>query len=152
MQDFDLSILRLLQEDCSLSLDAISEKVNLSATSCHRRIKALEAKGAIKGRRAVLDPNVVGFSVTGIFLIKLAQDDRNVDRRLMQRLESQPMVVSCYLVTGEFDFIMIAKFSSAAEYTDYIYNFLETYEDMGIQSYTSSLVVRTLCDTGGLPL
>lgn len=152
LHDVDISILKLLQEDCSLSLEAISEQVNLSVASCHRRIKALEAKGAIKGRRAVLDANMLGFPVTGIFLIKLAQDGPDVDRRLMQRLEREPAIVTCYLVTGEFDFVMIAKFRTAAEYTDYIYSFLDTYEDIRIQSYTSSLVVRTLRDSAALPL
>lgn len=152
MHDADLSILKLLQEDCSLSLEAISDKVNLSVASCHRRIKALEARGAIKGRRAVLDAEALGFHVTGIFLIKLAQDASDVDRRLVQLLEREPEVVSCYLVTGEFDFVLITRFRTAAEYTDYIYSFLDTYEDIRIQSYTSSLVVRTLRETASLPL
>lgn len=152
MSDPDISILRLLQQDCSLSLEAIGEKVNLSVASCHRRIKALEANGVIVGRRALLDAKATGFTVTGIFMICLDKDAPNVDRKLLERLEQQPEVVSCYLVTGAYDFVMIAKFRTAVEYTDYIYNFLETYAAISIQSYTSSLVVRTLRESSALPL
>lgn len=152
MRDADLLILKLLQEDCSLSLEAISERVNMSIASCHRRIKALEARGEIKGRRAMLDADKLGFKVTGIFLIKLGQDTFDVDRRMAQILDCDPAVVASYLVTGEFDFVLIAKFRTAAEYTDYIYSFLETYADIRIQSYTSQLVVRTLRETAALPL
>ncbi|ABL72705.1 Lrp/AsnC family transcriptional regulator [Paracoccus denitrificans] len=152
MRDADLLILKLLQEDCSLSLEAISARVNMSITSCHRRIKALEARGVIKGRRVTLDPEKLGFQVTGIFLIKLGQDVFDVDRRLAKILERESAVVASYLVAGEFDFVLIAKFRTAAEYTDYIYSFLETYADIRIQSYTSQLVVRTLRETAALPL
>ncbi|TNJ48065.1 Lrp/AsnC family transcriptional regulator [Phaeobacter sp. B1627] len=152
MPDTDLAILRVLQEDCSLSLEAISERVSLSVASCHRRIKALEASGAIAARRAVLDPAILGFTVTGIFMIKLAQDASGVDQRLVRRLQSQPEVVTCYLTTGEFDFIMIAKFRTAEAYTEYIYNFLDTYSDIAIRNYTSSLVVRSLRETPALPI
>lgn len=106
----------------------------------------------IKGRRVTLDPEKLGFQVTGIFLIKLGQDVFDVDRRLAKILERESAVVASYLVAGEFDFVLIAKFRTAAEYTDYIYSFLETYADIRIQSYTSQLVVRTLRETAALPL
>lgn len=152
MSDADLAILRLLQEDSTLSLEAIGQRVNLSVASCHRRIKALEARGAIVARRAELDAKVLGFGVTGIFLVRLDRDDAHVDRRLLERLKTQPEVTSCHLVTGEYDFIMIAKFRTAEEYTDYIYDFLETYKDVSIQSYTSSLAIRALRENGPLPI
>lgn len=152
MSDADLAILRLLQEDSTLSLEAIGQRVNLSVASCHRRIKALEARGAIVARRAELDAKVLGFGVTGIFLVRLDRDDAHVDRRLLERLKTQPEVTSCHLVTGEYDFIMIAKFRTAEEYTNYIYDFLETYKDVSIQSYTSSLAIRALRENGPLPI
>lgn len=65
--DFDLAIMRVLQDDCSLSLEAVSSRVNLSVASCQRRMKALEAAGYIVGRSARLDPKALGFSVTGIY-------------------------------------------------------------------------------------
>lgn len=135
-----------------MSLEAIGQRVNLSVASCHRRIKALEARGAIVARRAELDAKVLGFGVTGIFLVRLDRDDAHVDRRLLERLKTQPEVTSCHLVTGEYDFIMIAKFRTAEEYTNYIYDFLETYKDVSIQSYTSSLAIRALRENGPLPI
>ena len=148
----DQKILGILQKDSTLSLGAISEKVNLSIASCHRRIKALEANGVIKGRRAILDPTKLGFAVTGIFMINLEKDSSEVDSQLLAQLRDRPEVIACYLVTGDSDFIIIAKFRTAEEYTDYIYNFIETFRALPIHSYTSSLVIRTLRETFSLPI
>ncbi len=56
------------------------------------------------------------------------------------------------LSEGEFDFVMVAKFRDATEYTDYIYRFLDTYRDIPIRTYSSTLVVRTVKKSYELPL
>ncbi|MFV0384054.1 Lrp/AsnC family transcriptional regulator [Paracoccus sp. (in: a-proteobacteria)] len=152
MTDTDLAILRVLQENCSLPLAAISEKVNLSTASCHRRIKSLESNGTIICRRALLNPHALGLMITGIFMIRLARDTADVDQRMMISLRRQPNVVACYLVTGEYDFLLITRFRTAGDYTDYIYSFLDTFREVPIQAYSSSLVVRTLREETRLPI
>lgn len=148
----DLKILDHLQKDCSINLEALSEKVCLSPTSCYRRIKKLEKNGVIQSKRAVLDERQLGFQVTAVFSIKLEKDSPDIDQRMKKILETRPEILHCYLISGDFDFIMIAKFRDATEYTDYIYHFLETYEDIPIQSYSSKLVVRKIRESWQLPL
>jgi Lrp/AsnC family transcriptional regulator len=67
-------------------------------------------------------------------------------------LASHPEIQDCYLMTGEFDFVMVAKFRDATEYTDYIYRFLDTYREIPIRTYSSTLVVRTVKKSYELPL
>ncbi|RCK50362.1 AsnC family transcriptional regulator [Thalassospira profundimaris] len=148
----DLKILAKLQEDCSMNLDALSESVGLSSTSCYRRIKRLETDGVIKARRALLDEKKLGFQVTAVFMVKLEKDSPDIDRRMQRILETRPEVQHCYLMSAEFDFLIIAKFRDANEYTDYIYHFLETYQDIPIQNYSSKLVVRSIRQNWELPL
>ncbi len=148
----DLRILSRLQKDCTQSLELLSDHVGLSPTSCYRRIKRMEDSGLIRARVAVLDEKKLGIQVTAMFMIKLDKDTADVDRRMQQILATRPEVQECYLVTGEFDFVMVAKLRDASEYTNYIYNFLETYRDILIRTYSSTLVIRTVKKSLELPL
>ncbi|WP_083265464.1 Lrp/AsnC family transcriptional regulator [Sinorhizobium alkalisoli] len=148
----DTKILKKLQEDCTMSLELLSESVGLSATSCYRRIKKMESHGLIKAKRAILDERKLGFQVTAIFMIKLQKDSADIDQRMYRILEKRPEIQHCHLISGDFDFVLLAKFRDAAEYTDYIYRFLEIYSDIPIRNYSSSIVVRTVRQNEILPL
>ena len=62
MDSIDRKILAELQADGRLSLTELAERVNLSLSPCHRRVRALEQSGAITGYRANLDPAKMGFN------------------------------------------------------------------------------------------
>lgn len=68
-----------MQLNGRLSITELAEKVGLSISPCHRRVKALEESGAIKGYRAELDPNLVGFEFSAIVLLRLK---RVINRQL----------------------------------------------------------------------
>ncbi len=152
LDSLDLKILKELQADGDVNLDEMSHRVGLSATSCHRRIKRLESQGVIRGRTVLLDEKKVGIQVTAIFMITLERDDRGVVERMERLIASRPEIAGCYLLSGDFDFMLIAKFADATEYTDYIYHFLETFHTIPIRTYTSKLVVRILRQSTQLPL
>src|SRR6201988_5554849 len=61
----DRKILMVLQEDASLSVAEIGDRVGLSSTPCWKRIQKLEADGVILRRGAVVDQNKVGVGVPG---------------------------------------------------------------------------------------
>jgi Lrp/AsnC family transcriptional regulator len=60
----DLKLLALLQRDCTLSLQALAEAVNLTTTPCWKRLKKLEDDGIIRARVALLDGEKIGLSLT----------------------------------------------------------------------------------------
>ncbi|MBT3170474.1 MAG: winged helix-turn-helix transcriptional regulator, partial [Rhodospirillaceae bacterium] len=66
MDMMDRRILRLLQEDASLTTGDIAERVGLSPSPCWRRIKQLRESGAIRRSVTLLDPKIVGFSAMGM--------------------------------------------------------------------------------------
>ncbi|MFJ3483309.1 Lrp/AsnC family transcriptional regulator [Pseudomonas sp. NPDC090202] len=148
----DLKILGRLQKDCTESLELLSDSVGLSSTSCYRRIRRMEDAGLIRAKVAVLDEKKLGIQVTALFLVKLDRDTPDIDRRMQHILCSRPEIQDCYLMTGEYDFVMVAKLRDATEYTDYIYNFLDTYREIPIRTYSSTLVIRTIKKSFELPL
>lgn len=70
---------------------------------------------------------------------------------MLHILASHPEIQDCYLMTGEFDFVMVAKFRDTTEYTNSIYRFLDTYRDIPVRTYTSTLVMRTVKKSYELP-
>lgn len=71
MDSIDRKILAQLQADGRLSLTELAERVNLSLSPCHRRVRALEQSGAITGYRASLDPAKMGFNFLAIVFATL---------------------------------------------------------------------------------
>ncbi|WP_210444292.1 Lrp/AsnC family transcriptional regulator, partial [Vibrio crassostreae] len=66
----DKKILSLLQEDSTLSLNDISEAVNLTTTPCWKRLKRLEENGIIEKRVALLNPEKLDLAFTAFVLVK----------------------------------------------------------------------------------
>ena len=64
MDAIDRKILAVLQEDASLSVAEIGNRVGLSSTPCWKRIQRLEADGVIQKRVALVDPDKIGLGVT----------------------------------------------------------------------------------------
>ena len=63
----DRKLLSLLQNDCTLSLQALADAVNLTTTPCWKRLKRLEDEGILRGRVALLDAEKVGLGLTAFF-------------------------------------------------------------------------------------
>ena len=70
MDDIDRHIVRLLQQDVTLSVRELADEVGLTPTPCWRRLQNLEAQNVIKGRVALINPEAVNLSLTAIVAIK----------------------------------------------------------------------------------
>jgi len=103
----DLQIISLLQEDSRLSFNKIAHKLGISVGTALNRVKSLEDKGVLKGYTVLLDPNKVGYGLTAIILIQ-AEGKHLLD--VENEVAKINNVISVYDITGDFDFIVIAKF------------------------------------------
>jgi DNA-binding Lrp family transcriptional regulator len=103
----DLQIISLLQEDSRLSFNKIAHKLGISVGTALNRVKSLEDKGVLKGYTVLLDPNKVGYGLTAIILIQ-AEGKHLLD--VENEVAKINNVISVYDITGDFDFIVIARF------------------------------------------
>src|SRR5579864_6783039 len=102
----DARLLTELQQDGRRTVVELSEQIGLSGTPCARRIRQLEQNGIIQGYTAVVDPTRLGLTVQAFVQVKLErQTDDNV-AQFQQELGALDAVVSCYAVTGEYDFLL----------------------------------------------
>ena len=98
---FDRQILSLIQSDASLSNQDIAEKIGLSASPCSRRIKALEERGFIDRRIAVLDRKSINLNLIAIVGIRMDKHTPERFAKFERAIAQIDEVVECYLVTGQ---------------------------------------------------
>ena len=70
MDDRDREILRELQRDASISIEALAAKANLSRNACWRRVKILEEQGVIRARVALLEPAKLNLGLAAFIAIR----------------------------------------------------------------------------------
>lgn len=107
LDDADLTILRILQDDCRIGLEYLAQECNLSVPSVQRRLKRLRDGKLIKKEVAVLDPSRFDYKMTFIVLVELDRESLQQLDVFRKRANAEPQVQQCYYVTGEADFVLI---------------------------------------------
>lgn len=147
--DIDRRLLHVLQRDASLSLEAISESVNLSRNACWRRIKALESAGVITDRVALLDPDKLGLSLTVFMLIRTSTHSEVWVNEFRAATRDMPEVSGVYRMTGELDYLIRARVADMADY-DRLYQTL--IRRVALSDVSASFVMEQIKDTHCLPV
>lgn len=96
----------MLQDDATISIGDLAEKVNLSTTPCWKRIKKLEEDGVIKSRVVLVDGAKVELAVSVFVHIKTQNHDIEWLRTFSQAVMEFDEVVECYRMTGEWDYLL----------------------------------------------
>ena len=139
----DLAILRLLQENARITIKEISEKVHLSTTPVHERIKRLEASGVIKEYVTIVDPAKVKKGLMVICYVSLRQHSKNAGGKFIKAIHELPEVTECLTISGQFDFMLKVVAENMDSYYDFHVNRLSQLENVGnIQSVFVMGVVK----------
>ena len=112
----DRAILKALQRDATISLEALAERLNLSTNACWRRVKKLEARGVIERRVALVSPEAVGLNVTVFVSVKT--DDHSADwlRKSAEATAGISEVVEFYRMAGDVDYLLKLLVQDVADY------------------------------------
>lgn len=127
----DLAILRLLQENARITVKEISDKVHLSTTPVHERIKRLEESGVIKQYATLLDYTKVKKGLMVICYVSLKQHSKNAGDKFIKTINELEEVIECYNISGEFDFMLKVVTEDMNAYYDFHVNKLSSIENMG---------------------
>jgi Lrp/AsnC family transcriptional regulator len=106
LDERDRKILSLLQEDASLSVGDLADKVSLSISACSRRIQRLEETGYVARRIAVLDRDRMGVPTTVFALIKTAHHSDDWIDIFRKVVADIPEIVEAHRLTGNYDYIL----------------------------------------------
>ena len=151
LDKIDKQILQELQKNARISNIELADKVNLSPTPCARRVKQLEEAGIIKSHRTILDPEVLGLSLTA--MVSITMDKHTTDRfeKFEETAAQLPEVMECYVVTGQdSDFLIKVLVKDMRHYEEFLLRRLTKIE--GVTGVHSSFVLRQAINKHQLPL
>lgn len=102
----DIAILEALQKDGRISNASLAERVGLSQSACSRRLDSLEKEGVVRGYHARLSNAALGHGMTAIVHISLSGQFQKTLREFEDAIKRCPNVLVCYLMSGEYDYIL----------------------------------------------
>lgn len=146
----DARILRVIQEDATLSIAAVAQKVNMSQNACWRRIKKLEQTGVIAKRVTLLNAEALGLSMTVFVSLRVSEHSEEWLSSLASTVSQIPQVVEFYRMSGDVDYLLKLKVSSIDEYDSVYKKLIRTVKLGDVTSafameemhYTTSLAVN----------
>jgi DNA-binding Lrp family transcriptional regulator len=150
IDEFDRKLLAELQQDARLTNNQLAERVNLSASQCSRRRQRLEDEGIIRGYRAVLDRESLGFPLVNIVTVTLSTHNRDNARRFAELVTRLPEVQEAHALTGEMDYILKVVTPDLKSLAAFVNGELLPHES--VQHVKTAIVLETLKETGALPL
>jgi Lrp/AsnC family leucine-responsive transcriptional regulator len=112
----DVQILELLQQDASIPLRVLADRVGSSQATCQRRIAHLRDTGVLLKQVAIVDRLRVGRPLTVFVSVELEKQNDALLRQFERKMAAQDEVMACYEVSGEFDFLLVVTSSSMAGY------------------------------------
>lgn len=116
LDTLDKAILSALIEDGRQSQVQLAERIPLSPTAIARRIKNLEEQGVIEGYQAKISREALGLEMCVIVQVSLKSQDADLLRSFDKAAAASPSIVSCYLMAGEDDYIIIVLAKSLADF------------------------------------
>lgn len=116
LEPIDRAILRELAADGRCSFTDLAERVGLSVSAVHQRVKRLEQRGVLLGYGARLDGDEIGLPLSAF--ISLTPIDPAAPDDYPKRLEHLPQIEACYSVAGDASYVLRVRVASPAALED----------------------------------
>jgi Lrp/AsnC family transcriptional regulator len=149
MDAIDKKILTVLQEDTSLSVAEIGNRVGLSSTPCWKRIQRLEADGVIQKRVALVDQAKVGLGITVFVSIETGDHSQAWLDRFAEAVGAMPEVMEFYRMAGDVDYMLRVVVADIAGYDTFYKKLIGT---VPLKNVTSRFAMEKVKSTTALPI
>ena len=150
LDDFDIKILKALQENADYSMNELGDLVGLSHTPCWRRIKRLEADGYITGKVTLLNPAKLDMRVSVHAYLTIKSHDEDSLNAFESAVQNVREVVECYSTTGEKDYLLRVIVNSVDHYERLLKQTLVHLPN--VASINSTFALKQVKYTTALPL
>lgn len=150
MDRIDNRILSHLQKQGNISMAELSERIGLSLSACHRRVKLLEANGVISHYAAHLNRRALGLELQVFIEVTLTSQRKEAHTAFEEAIGNMPEVLEVHLITGEFDYLMRVAARSTADYETLLRNQLSQIPS--ISQMRTLLSISAVKEFGGYHL
>lgn len=145
LDDLDTAILQHLERNGRATNFEVGEAVGLSASAASRRIQALEAAGVIRGYRALIDDRMLGKRMTVFIRVTLERQSANTLSAFEAAVRHTRGIVSCHLMAGQYDYMLVARVADIDDYGRLHQNELSRLP--GVVRLETSFALRDVLDT-----
>jgi Lrp/AsnC family transcriptional regulator len=149
MDAIDRKILAVLQEDASLSVAEIGNRVGLSSTPCWKRIQRLEADGVILKRVALVDQDKIGIGVTVFVSIETGDHSQEWLSNFAQVVGAMPEVMEFYRMAGDIDYMLRVVVDDIQGYDAFYKRLIAA---VPLKNVTSRFAMEKIKSTTALPI
>lgn len=146
----DRKLLHLLQRNSTQSVQELGAVVGLSASACHRRVKALETTGLVEGYRAILSAEKLGFSMMFFIEVSLVSQSEPTLDSFEAAVRDVPEVLECHLMAGQSDYILRVVCRDPEDFERLHRRLLARLP--GVARIHSNMSIRTVKSATGLPV
>jgi len=149
MDAIDRKILLTLQEDASLSVAEIGQRVGLSSTPCWKRIQRLESEGVIQRRVAIVDQDKIGLGITVFVSVETDDHSQGWLDRFAALVSEMPEVMEFYRMAGDVDYMLRVV---AADMQAYDAFYKRLIAAVPLKNVTSRFAMEKIKSTTMLPI
>jgi Lrp/AsnC family transcriptional regulator len=149
MDAIDRKILAVIQEDASLSVAEIGNRVGLSSTPCWKRIQRLEADGVIIKRVALIAAEKIGLGITVFVSIETGDHSQDWLARFADTVGAMPEVMEFYRMAGDVDYMLRVVVPDIAGYDTFYKKLIAT---VSLKNVTSRFAMEKIKSTTSLPI
>jgi Lrp/AsnC family transcriptional regulator len=145
----DRKILTVLQDDASLSVAEIGDRVGLSSTPCWKRIQRMEAEGIITRRVALVDQNKIGLGITVFVSVESGDHSEAWLKTFADAVSAMPEVMEFYRMAGDVDYMLRVVVADMQSY-DIFYKKL--IGAVALKNVTSRFAMEKIKSVTALPV
>lgn len=149
MDATDIKILAIVQEDASLSIAEVADRVGLSQTPCWRRLQKLESSGVIRKRVALLDPQSLGVDLTVFVEVETGDHSKEWLDRFASAVLAMPEVMEMHRMAGDVDYLLRVAVANMAAYDRF---YRELIALLPMKNVTSRFTMELVKSTTAYPL
>lgn len=146
MDSIDLIILQELLKDCKKPIKQIAQKVNLSITPVHERIKRMESSGVIQRYSAIIQPEELDLKLIVLMQIKLKDHKKDVLKNLEVEIKKFGEILEAYFIAGDYDVFLKVILTGMDDYNDFVLERISTLTQ--IDSIKSSFAMKNILHEG----
>ena len=150
LDEIDNRMLDVLQKDGRISNQDLADRVGLSPSPCLRRLKLLEANGVIQRYVALVDPAAAGRELQAIIEVRLDRQTSAAVARFEKEILKYPQVLECYLMAGDWDYMLRVVFRDLDEFREFCVGALSKIP--GVGNVKSNICMKQVKYTTALPV
>jgi Lrp/AsnC family transcriptional regulator len=149
MDAIDRKILAVVQDDASLSVAEIGQRVGLSSTPCWKRLQRLEADGVILRRVALVAPEKIGLGITVFVSVETGDHSNDWLKKFADVVSAMPEVMEFYRMAGDVDYMLRVVVADIAGYDTF---YKKLIASVPLKNVTSRFAMERIKSTTSLPI